>query len=405
VKPRPTGRWAAALAAVLAVAGSARAGRAVASGAPLGAAEAGGGGGGAPGGAEPTPDAVPGPPSIAIAVVGSPADLQKAHALTGRGTLGGVTPRWTRIDHFTPLDVLRQDREPAGAPTLRCWLDFTDPRRVRLYFASRSGEHFLVRDVELSGRFDQLDRESLGQVLELSMTALLEDERIGLTRSETRTLLESRSAPAAPESAAPPPPLVVERPPAPPPPATSPRFGAAVFYAGQVLAGGLPVVHGPGVRLWSRVGDGGDVWLSGHYQVPQTEAGDRIGLRFQSVSARAGVGWVWPLGVTAEAGRGALFQLDLRLGGGADAVRLAPLPGTTDPSAVPTSARWSESLVVTAGIGVGAALGRWLRLSVIVFADWLPTAVEYDLDVGGNPAAVFSPWRVRPGLALELTFR
>ena len=47
---------------------------------------------------------------------------------------------------------------------------------------------------------------------------------------------------------------------------------------------------------------------------------------------------------------------------------------------------------------------RRFWLSAMLFADVLPTAVSYDAAIDGAPARVFSPWRVRPGLNLELTF-
>ena len=39
-----------------------------------------------------------------------------------------------------------------------------------------------------------------------------------------------------------------------------------------------------------------------------------------------------------------------------------------------------------------------------VFADVMPTAVRYHVMINDATTSVFSPWRVRPGLTLELTF-
>ena len=40
---------------------------------------------------------------------------------------------------------------------------------------------------------------------------------------------------------------------------------------------------------------------------------------------------------------------------------------------------------------------------MVVFVDVMPTAVRYQV-LNGATTSVFSPWRVRPGLTLELTF-
>jgi hypothetical protein len=97
--------------------------------------------------------------------------------------------------------------------------------------------------------------------------------------------------------------------------------------------------------------------------------------------------------------------LDVRVGLGADFDRLTPEPGTMDASAALTPARWSDSLVATAGVAVGAGAGRHLALELRLTADVLPTAVHYDLATDGRAAPAFSPWRVRPGLALALMIR
>jgi hypothetical protein len=47
---------------------------------------------------------------------------------------------------------------------------------------------------------------------------------------------------------------------------------------------------------------------------------------------------------------------------------------------------------------------RRFWLSAVIFADVLPTAVRYNASIDGTTTPVFSPWRFRPGLTLELTF-
>src|SRR6185436_16886777 len=111
--------------------------------------------------------------------------------------LGGAPVRRRRADRFDPEEMLRPLAAAAttgggpsavppgsGAPAtgsgssvaataaaVRCWVDLSGARRALLYFSGRAGDRFLIRDVELSGRFDELDRQSLAQVLELSIAA------------------------------------------------------------------------------------------------------------------------------------------------------------------------------------------------------------------------------------------
>ena len=75
---------------------------------------------------------------------------------------------------------------------MRCWVDMSSPGRTRLFFAAGSGERFLVRDVAVSPHFDDMDQQALAEVIDRSVTALLDDEQAGLDRAQTQALLESR---------------------------------------------------------------------------------------------------------------------------------------------------------------------------------------------------------------------
>jgi hypothetical protein len=332
---------------------------------------------------------------VEIAVIGTPLDLQRVRELLDPRRLGGAPPRWTRADRFDPREVLR-----AGT-TLRCWVDLSDPRRSRLTFASRSGERFLVRDVGLSGRFDELDRQSLAQVLELSIAALLEDERAGLSRAEAQALLL-------------PPVSVAEAPPSSSRPRSPSPLDPGVFYAAKVLGGELPVAHGPGVALdWLLGGDSRGLlaWLEGQLQLPVHARGDIIGLGLVTVAVRAGPGARWSVGTDTDTDADAdrpmirLRQIIARLGLGLDFVRLSPESGTAPASPRLAPDRWSQSLVVSGALGLGFRLGRRLRFEARLFADFLPTAVHYDVQTDGRVSPVFSPSRFRPGLALAMTLR
>jgi hypothetical protein len=269
----------------------------------------------------------------------------------------------------------------------------------------------------MSGSFDEIDREALSQVIELSVAALLENERAGLTRTQTEALLASRESPRAPPAEVPlaeptpaaesaPPTIIDEPPQVAKPLGVGPTAG--IFYRAQAQGPDLPVVHGPGVMLaWAGLGPrallGG--WVSGQYQLPAEEIGPAIGLRFETFAARAGVQVYLALG-GGDSPRGPRPSgMVARLGVGTDVVRVTPMPGTASSSVMLTAPRWSQSLVVGAMAALTWKVGRHAALGVVASVDLLPTAVHYDLRTAGQTSAAFSPWRLRPGLGVELLFR
>jgi hypothetical protein len=154
-------------------------------------------------------------------------------------------------------------------------------------------DRFLVRDVDLSARFDEVDRAALAEVLESSIGALVANERAGLTRAEAEAVLARREPPAAP-------PAIASRQPQPPPPALeSPsRWAIGFFYAAQTASDDT-LDHGPGVTIsfagWRKFasvheqGRGPALFASAQYRLPVHESTERIGVALDTVAARAGV--------------------------------------------------------------------------------------------------------------------
>lgn len=331
-------------------------------------------------------------PAVDVTVVGSADDLERVRALVPRLSSGGA--RWQRVDRLDPADVLRAGRD-GDAAAVRAWVDTTTASRARLTFATRSAERFLVRDVDLSGRFDEVDRAALAEVLESSIGALVADERAGMTRAEAEAVLAPRAPPA-----------VIAQPPRPnsvPEPAPPSRWAIGLFYGAQALSDAPVIDHGPGLALavaafprWPRVnqtGRGPNLFATAQYRLPVHEQTGRIGVGLYTVAARAGV----------ECGPLIWSRLRVRLGAGADIVHVAP--ESSDPGAALSAPHWSASLVGSAALRANVALQpRRFWLSAVIFADVLPAAVRYNASIDGTTTSVFSPWRFRPGLTLELTF-
>jgi hypothetical protein len=338
-------------------------------------------------------------PAIEIVVVGRTEAFDRLRALLDRRLSALGTTAWSRAERVDAGEILSASPRHA----LRCWIDLGDRRRARLTFAAGSGERFLVRDFELSGNLDELDRAALAEVIELSVGALLENERAGLSRDETQALLARRAAGPAAAPLGPVPPIP---PGGPSPLADAPalvwrgqRFELGVFYEARAMAAGLPIEHGLGVSLglsdeirrrtyWPRLFNGG--WASAQVLWPETVTSSAASVRLQTIEARLGI----------ELG---LYRLRLRLGAGWDFVHVAPEPSSA--ALAPAAARWIVPFFYETSIRGAVLHVRSCHLWVNLFADIFPTALDYGIeDAAGNFQPVFSPWRVRPGAALEAVF-
>jgi len=335
-------------------------------------------------------------PAVDVTVVGTADDLERARGLVPRLAGGGT--HWLRIDKLDPADVLRDRRDGDGA-AVRVWVDLTSATRARLYFATRS-ERFLVRDVDLSGHFDEVDRAALGEVLDSSVGALVANERAGLTRAEAEAVLAHRETPAPPSAIAAPAPVLAASGGEAPAPS---RWAVGFFYAGQAQSDGPALDHGPGLTLavaafprWPQVhatGRGPIVFASGQYRLPIHEQTPRVGVALYTIAARAGV----------ECGPLLWSRLRVRLGAGVDFVHVTP--ESTDHAVTLTAVHWSTNFVASAALRANLVeRPHRFWISAVLLADVLPTSVRYDLAVDATTETVFAPWRIRPGLTVELTF-
>jgi hypothetical protein len=176
-------------------------------------------------------------------------------------------------------------------------------------------------------------------------------------------------------------------------------LGGSGFYAVQMPAPGR-FAHGPGLTVLLRRGEvvgerAASAWLSGQYQLPYEVSGDQIGARFDAVALRAG------LQLMREV-RGPRLRAGVRAGAGLDLVHVSPQPGTMDRTAALAPAHWTTAVAATAGLRLGVALRRRMQIAIDLFADLFPTVVHYDLATPGVTSTVFSPWRVRPGIAVDV---
>jgi hypothetical protein len=332
---------------------------------------------------------------VEIVVVGTVEELGALQAVMGPRDFGAAEARWVRAERLRREELLER-RPQASEVAVRCFVGI-GPGRANLYFANRTAERFLVRQVELPDGLDAAGREAIGQVLSLSVTALIEDAEAGLSRSETEKLL---AAPHEHEHADPPPER--DRPPrAATPLRASSSLGAAPYYTTKLHSREVAVVHGPGLR----VGWVSDVlhaqrsyWASASYEVPERYRLDQVGVAWETTSFRGGFELLYRLERIA-------LLLGGRLGAGVDVVRFSPKSGTVVGGVVLTEARTATVPVLTPAFALLLPLGSRVGVGLDVFADLHPVRLVFAL---GRPALteeVLAPYRVRPGAALCLTVR
>ncbi len=344
------------------------------------------------------------PEAVDITVVGGADAFGGLRARVGDRLPLGVPLLWNRIDRFNPLtELLRGAPLAHPTTTLRCWIDLADLRHATLYFADQRGERFLVRELPLSGRFDEVDQQSVAQVMELSVSALIENAEIGFSRAQAREILaraqppEAVAAPAAP-------------------PAESPRWRLAVgvFYALEDLGAALPLAQGPGLvfalggleqapvsgaAATSPAADRPEPWAGGwlgaQYWIPIDARQADVGVRLTALAARGGVEGRW-------------WRLHARLGAGVDFTHVTPLPGVASTGTALVAPHWSTSFIATGALAMRLplerAFGPLLAFSLALFLDFAPSTTEYGFADATGSHVAFAPRRLRPGLALEVAY-
>lgn len=335
------------------------------------------------------PNAAEGASSVEVVVVGDADQLESIRSAIAPQDFGDASASFSvqpAFDHRRLLDA------PSGesAASVRAFIVLW-PGRADLYFADRAGERFLVREVSLPNGLDAVGREAVGQVLALSVVALLEDHRAGISRSEAQRLF----APPEPEPT--PAPAAIE----PPPPASTPSVSAGAFYALKAYGDGVPLVHGPGVML--AFVSGGEhsrsaLWASAQYELPQSYRATDVGVKWSTTLFRGGVEWLHQLPGTNLLAGG-------RLGLGADLIDFLPRQGDARSGFVLTAARQATLAVFTPALKLALPLSERWSATADVYADCHPTRVAFALEREGRPERVLSPWRVRPGLSLGLMLR
>ncbi|WP_437757856.1 hypothetical protein [Sorangium sp. So ce1389] len=334
------------------------------------------------------PVVAPGAPVVELVLTGAAGDLAAVRKALESQALSAFTLRFRTAPRFDATALFATRAVPGVA--LSCWIDLSDPRRAALYFTDPVADRFLVRSIELSGRFDELDRESVAQVVELSLRSLREGARSSLDREQARALILREAPPPEPPAGAPAPAAAAA-------PRRALELGA--FYGVTAHSAEVGLTHGPGVRValgaswgWHRLA----VDARFQYQFERRYEEPRIGLDLRTMTLRADASWLHAVapGVTS-------LELGARLGAGVDRVDATPRPGSDGAAAfVPAGASASYALVLAAGLVARLPLTRELSMFTELFVDLDPARVRYDLALEQGTETVLARYRFRPGLLL-----
>ncbi|WP_437591700.1 hypothetical protein [Sorangium sp. So ce1000] len=358
----------------------------------------------------------PGAPLVEIVLTGPASSLGPIRTALASQALSAFTLRF-RVAPAFDAAVLFAARSSSGV-ALSCWIDVSDPRRAALYFTDPVADRFLVRSIELSGGFDELDRESVAQVVELSLRSLRGGARASLDREQARALVLRQAAPsagapgqaapsagapgqAAPSGGAPRRALPVGAPASASVPAPRRALELGAFYGITAHSDEVGWTHGPGVRIALGGGSGRqrlalDARLQ--YQLERRYEEPRIGLDLRTIALRADASWLYALTPSA-----APIELGARLGAGLDHVYAAPRPGSAGaPSFVPAGASASNALVLVAGAVAKLPLSRDVRLFTELFVELDPARVRYELALEQGTETVLARYRFRPGVLLGI---
>ena len=184
-------------------------------------------------------------PVIELRVVGRERALDALREALSENRLGNAELQWSYTNRFAPQELL--SLVPAAKVRLHCWIDLTDPVTAQLYFVAPAHDRFMLRDFALANRLGSFELESLAQIVELSVQALLTDAAAGMSRREAveilsperkrkPTLALTHAANAPKRTLAP---LARE----------DLRFGVTATYSFTQFSRELFLQHGPGVTL------------------------------------------------------------------------------------------------------------------------------------------------------------
>jgi hypothetical protein len=334
-------------------------------------------------------------PNGGIYVVGAAGAFESLREVVGRDRIGPIAVSWFRLDRLAPETLLAASA--ATDPDVRCWIDLNHSDRVSLYFADRSSERFLVREIALAKGLTELEQEALAQIVEMSLVALIEDATLGISRAKVKALLLARDGRASKPARA------VRRATPIRSPDVSWRALAGVSYALEAYSPEIPWVHGPGAALGvSRRSQGSSTSLALRvgYQLPQSHRTGLTGVSLTALRLRSGLTFDVPLNGSLSLSTRNRATLGVLVAAGTNVVFVKPLPGLAAFGVRLESTTTIWIPVLGAGCRITQPFNGW-SMSLLANVDIDLERVSYDLRQNGDLLPVVRPHRIRPSVLAE----
>jgi hypothetical protein len=263
------------------------------------------------------------------------------------------------------------------------WIDLTATDAATVYVSD--GKNVFSRQFDLGATLDSVALDLLEVVVTSSVEAILSGRPLGVPREEFARLLD-HPAPPPPEA-----PVAAVAPPAPPPtqPERTLELSAAVFAQGAWIAPGK-LVAGPGVRVDGRKRG---LWcaLSAVAVLPYQASTEGVTLHLLAQELRLSIGRLFSLRPDVA--------LIVALGAGLDITRVRST--TTELDVASAGSFFVTDFIVRPSAELERRFGRF-KLAMLAGLDVDPIGATYVIKLAPGTRSVWTPWRVRPLLALLL---
>lgn len=278
----------------------------------------------------------------------------------------------------------------------RVWITLPASGRARLYLEHGASDRVLVREVAGDPNNPELAREELGHILQTAVEGLKAGEEVGTPRDEALKDVRAEDAgdPArelaateARDRAERPPPAPSEPANTGPSPGQPLRFGPR--YEFSFLGDGSRFEDGPGAVFALALPIGFE--LGAYYRRPLTVEGSPVGVRLQTLAARALV--------TLGAWRSERARLRLGAGGGVDFVRVSSL-GEARPDVEQAPGAWRTLALARLQASYARRALGFMELELTAGVDLDANGTRYVFQRASAEATVLDPWPVRPFVSL-----
>ncbi|HEY4157215.1 MAG TPA: hypothetical protein VGM29_03925 [Polyangiaceae bacterium] len=333
------------------------------------------------------------PLAVEVVLVGVSEDSdQLARVIADLLRVRHIRARFERRAELTEHDLTAH--RGAHEPTV--WILYPQLATVRLVFGDDARKLFIVRDIPLPQGLDELGRESVGQIVESSLLALLHGVSGASRAAAQAALLAYLPKPAT--TRAKPAPVAG----APEPPARAPtrrlsqRLGAS--YQAAWSGGAFGLEQGPGVFSGVELAGVRDtLFVLGAVEscLDQHYGSAEFDLTIQSNRGWLLFGW--------RRSVGARTSLVASGGPGIDVTRVTSKSNTPKATAAAGAFAWSPWLRTRAGIEWG---GSPVAVELALVADLALYRTHFDVvDDTGTHQVLARPSVLRPGLALSVVWR